>query len=301
MRAWVLAASLFGTAAAAQPPAIVGVTPSTLQAGSGDMILRVRGDGFTSSTVVRWDGSERVTAVIAPDTLTTMILSSDLVRPGEARLTAFDPASGLSKVFVVQVKRAGAAGSASARAPNPVPAIAGFEPDHVRAGRGRLTVRVRGSGFTPFSAVRWSGAPRATRYVSSTTLEARLLPEDLAYAGESAVTVRNPLPGGGVSKPMHFTIDATDREALDHPRVHPNPWRADEHDGENITFEHLAVKSVIRIFTVNGACIKTIPASDGLGEWDLTNQSGKPVDGGAYVYLITDGKKTVEGKVRVWR
>lgn len=301
--AWSLAVfcALAAPAAAEQKPDIVGVTPSSLRAGSGDLILRVSGDGFTSSSVLRWNGSERVTAVVAPDLLTAMIPGSDVAQQGEAHLTVFDPSSGTSRIFVVPVRAGPASGSATARRDNPVPVIEGFSPKAVAAGRGALVLKIHGSGFTPLSAVRWRGAPRNTRYVSATTLEARLVAEDLAQAGQGTISVRNPLPGGGVSAPRPFTIEASNKVALDRPRVHPNPWRGDEHEGQDIVFEHLALRSVIKIFTVSGAVVKTIPAADGLGQWDLTNQSGRPVDAGAYVYMITDGKRTIEGKLNVWR
>ena len=305
-RAWAAALALLAAPAAGEgeggrAPVIQGVTPSSVRAGCGDLILRVRGEGFSSSTVLRWNGSERVTAVVAPDLLTAMILASDVAQPGEAHLSAFDPTSGLSKIFVVPVRAGPPSGEAQARAPNPAPAIVALSPARAKAGRGPVTVTIHGGGFTPLSAARWRGAPRATRFVSSTTLEMRLLPQDVRYAGWGALTVRNPLPGGGVSPPALFTIDAVSGEALDRPRIYPNPWRLGEDDGQTITFENLAARSVIKIFTTGGAWVKTIPASDGLGEWDLTNGSGKPVDGGAYVYMITDGKKTIEGKLRVWR
>jgi hypothetical protein len=83
-------------------------------------------------------------------------------------------------------------------------------------------------------------------------------------------------------------------------RVFPNPWRSDKHSGLPITFDTLSVNSTIKLFTVSGHWIKTLPTSSTSVTWDLTNDSGSKVASGLYVYLIKDDqgqKKT--GQVAV--
>jgi hypothetical protein len=286
-------------AAASPAPVIETVNPSTAHAGAGDFILRVRGSGFTGSSALRWNGADRVTAVIGPDTLTAMIAGSDVAQPGEARVTVCEPETGCSAPIVVPVRASMGGGAASARADNPVPSVESFAPGWALAGTKKQKVLIKGQGFTAESKVRWRGAARYTRLLSSTTLETELLAEDMAAPGWGSITVRNPLPGGGVSGARLFSISATARAELDRPRVYPNPWRADVHQGLGVSFQNLALRSLIKIFTVSGSWIKTIPAQDGAGEWDLTNQTGQPVQPGAYIYLITDGRRTVEGKLKV--
>jgi hypothetical protein len=291
--------------AGAQPrnpnkPVIEGLTPKDARAGGGDFILRVRGANFSGQSVVRWNGADRVTAEIAPDLLTAMILASDVSRVGQARVSVFDPVAGLSDPAPIEV-RPGGGTAAARRAPNPVPSVLAFQPEAAQAGARSLRLTVRGYGYTPLSVVRFRGAPRRTSFVSSTTLTAELLAEDLRSPGNAAISVRNPLPGGGVSRPKLLPVEANAELALDKPRVYPNPWRSDVNEGQRIAFENLAIRSMIKIFTPTGTEVKTIPAGDGAGEWDLTDRAGLPVRGGAYVYLITDGKKTVEGKLKISR
>jgi hypothetical protein len=288
-------------AAKTPAPVIEAISPMTARAGAGDFILRVRGAGFTGSTALRWNGTDRVTAVIGPNTLTAMIVGADVAQPGEARVMVCEPETGCSAPVVVPVRASMGGGAASARADNPVPAVESFAPAWAAAGTKRATIVLKGQGFTPFSRVRWRGAARPTRFVSSTTLETELVSEDLSTPGWGAITVRNPIPGGGISAPRLFSVSATSRAELDRPRIYPNPWRAEVHQGLGVSFDNLAMRSHIKIFTVSGAWIKTIPADEGAGQWDLTNQSGQVVQPGAYIYLITDGRKTVEGKLKVLR
>lgn len=297
----LLLAAALAAEARAEPPVIEAATPAQARAGGNDFIVRVRGTGFTASSIVRWNGADRVTAAIGPDQLSAMIPAADVAQPGEARLTVYDPAGGESAQLVVPVRAGPSQASTAQREKNPLPVVLAFSPRAAVAGSKPLTLVVRGRGFTPFSVVRWRGAARETRFVSASELEARLLPSDLAVPGTGTVTVRNPLPGGGSSRPELFAVRATASGTLERPRVYPNPWRAGVHDGLRISFENLALRSRIKIFTVGGSAVKTIPASEGSGEWDLTADDGKPVGAGAYVYLITDGNRTVEGKLKISR
>ncbi len=70
-------------------------------------------------------------------------------------------------------------------------------------------------------------------------------------------------------------------------RVYPNPWRSDRHSVRQITFDQLTVNSTVKIFTVSGHWVKTLPTSSTSVTWDLTNDSGDRVASGVYMYLIT--------------
>ena len=83
-------------------------------------------------------------------------------------------------------------------------------------------------------------------------------------------------------------------------RVFPNPWQADLHSGKPITFDHLRPASTVKIFTVSGQWVATLPKSDDQVTWFLTNDSGDRIASGLYVYLITtdQGQKQV-GKLSI--
>jgi hypothetical protein len=70
-----------------------------------------------------------------------------------------------------------------------------------------FTLTVTGTDFVPVSVVQWNGQDRPTIYVSRTKLLVRIAASDVATAGIAQVTVVNPLPGGGTSTSLTFTIN----------------------------------------------------------------------------------------------
>ena len=84
----------------------------------------------------------------------------------------------------------------------------------------------------------------------------------------------------------NVTLVAADLNGV---RVYPNPWRSDKHQGRSITFDNLTVNTTVKLFTVSGHHVKTLPTSSTVVTWDLTNDSGDKVASGLYVYLITTG------------
>jgi len=92
---------------------------------------------------------------------------------------------------------------------NPLPSSTGISPPaRVKGGAG-FTLTVNGSSFVPSSVVNFAGSSRTTTFINSTQISAAILPGDLATVGTFAVTVFNPLPGGGTSNPQTFTVKST--------------------------------------------------------------------------------------------
>jgi len=99
-------------------------------------------------------------------------------------------------------------GSAYAFAPiSTAPAINSLNPNTWGAGGGAsFELTINGSGFLSDSTARWNGQNRATTFVSSTQLKARILSSDTQTAGQFPVTVFNPSPNGETSNAINFTI-----------------------------------------------------------------------------------------------
>jgi hypothetical protein len=87
---------------------------------------------------------------------------------------------------------------------NPVPVIVGITPPAAVANGSPVTIVVTGTGFVITSVVQFNGAALTTTFVSGTELHAAL-PTGL-IPGTGAVTVFNPQPGGGTSKPVAFPL-----------------------------------------------------------------------------------------------
>jgi hypothetical protein len=91
--------------------------------------------------------------------------------------------------------------------PNPIPVATSAIPA-VKAGNGNFQLTVEGSGFVPGAVVRWNGADRTTIFQSDIVLIADIPASDVAAVGTVAVTVFNPLQGGGTSKKVNYVIAA---------------------------------------------------------------------------------------------
>jgi hypothetical protein len=102
----------------------------------------------------------------------------------------------------------GGGSSSSSSSQNPVPSITSLSPSTSPAGSRALALTVTGTKFISGSVVRWNGSTRATTYVSSTSLNATITPDDMAASGSATVTVYNPSPGGGTSGGLSFTISS---------------------------------------------------------------------------------------------
>jgi subtilisin len=75
-------------------PAISSLSPIAVVAGGPAFTLTVNGSGFVSSSVVRWNGSNRPTTFVNATRLTAAIPASDIAQIGAAPVTVFSPSPG---------------------------------------------------------------------------------------------------------------------------------------------------------------------------------------------------------------
>lgn len=71
------------------------LTPSSAPLGAAGLTLTVQGGTFYSSSVVRWNGSDRPTTFVDANTLTAQIPASDLTVPAQIPVTVFTPLPGV--------------------------------------------------------------------------------------------------------------------------------------------------------------------------------------------------------------
>lgn len=91
---------------------------------------------------------------------------------------------------------------------NPEPKITTVAPDVAMQGTSSLLVKVTGSSFASRSQVIADGVPLPTKFLSSTSLQARLPAAVLATAGARSIHIVTPQPGGGASEPLALTVMA---------------------------------------------------------------------------------------------
>lgn len=89
---------------------------------------------------------------------------------------------------------------------NPVPSITSISPNSATMGSGATTLTVNGSNFSPSSKVRWNGVDVPVLSIAETQIQAQVSADKLAAAGEYSVRVFNPIPAGGNSSPLPFTV-----------------------------------------------------------------------------------------------
>lgn len=180
-------------------PTISSISPTTAPEGSAAFTLTVTGTNFVNSSVVRWDGQNRTTQFVSSTQLTAQILASDLVGPGVAAVTVFNPTpgGGISNIVNFTITSTN----------NPQPALTNISPSAATVGGAAFTLTATGNNFVSGSKVRWNGTDLTTTFVSVTQLTAAVPANLIAAAGSAQVTVFNPTPGGGTSAPLVFTIN----------------------------------------------------------------------------------------------
>ena len=259
-------------------PAISSLSPAA--AVGAAFTLTVGGSGFAAASSVRWNGQARATTFVGPGTLQAAILASDLTSPATALVTVFNPAPG-----------GGTSASEALVVANPKPTIAAVSPSTATAGDPGFNMAVLGANFVNSSIAIVNGQNRGANFVSSARMDVPILARDLMSPTTVTLTVANPAPGGGSSTAKLVVLQqpgAAPAAPGSGMRVYPNPWRADQHSGIDVTVDGLNPGSEVRFFTVSGRWVRTISTVNGAGKWDLTNDSGQRVASGLYFYLATD-------------
>jgi hypothetical protein len=75
-------------------PAITGLNPSSVPAGSADRTVTVTGTGFVSTSTAKSNGILVMTAYVSPTTLSIVVPSNHLLNPGTVAITVTNPAPG---------------------------------------------------------------------------------------------------------------------------------------------------------------------------------------------------------------
>jgi hypothetical protein len=97
----------------------------------------------------------------------------------------------------------------TAPARNPIPFLnQPLVPTAVSPGSPQFTLHVSGTGFLPAAMINLNRTPLATTFVDAEHLTAIVPAGNVANAGTAAVTVVNPVPGGGPSNVVYFQIAA---------------------------------------------------------------------------------------------
>ncbi len=181
-------------------PVLISISPNTAIAGSAAFTLTVTGTDFINGSVVKWDGVILTTTFINPTQLTAVVPAANLISAGSPAITVFTPLPGGGT---------SAALTFTITSNNPVPVLTGLSPNSATAGGSAFTLTANGTNFINGSVIKWNGTALTTTYISATQLTAAVPASNITTVGTAAVTVFTPLPGGGTSTALTFTINSS--------------------------------------------------------------------------------------------
>ncbi len=174
-------------------PVVGALSPASATAGGPSFTLSLSGNNFTTSSVVKFNGNTVPSTFSSVAELQANIPASAIAVAGTPIVTVANPGGIPSTVVTFTVN-------------NPVPQESLLSPSSAVPGSVALTLDVTGTNFNTSSSVLINGAGLPTTYVSSTLLQATVPASDLAQGGTLNVSVKNPIPGGGTTLALLFTV-----------------------------------------------------------------------------------------------
>ena len=168
-------------------PALTGLTPNSVVAGSPGFSLTVSGTGFVAGSVVQLAGVALATTYQSATQLTAQVPASAVATAGSYGVAVASPAPG-----------GGTSAELALAVTVPAPAIVSFTPGSGAVG---TTVTVVGSNLNGATALTLNGTPVGSFTVASPTVLSFVVPVG-ASSGLVAVTT----PGGTATSASAFTV-----------------------------------------------------------------------------------------------
>ncbi len=259
-------------------PSITSLSPSSGSAGESAFTLTINGQNFVSGATVQWNNSARSATFSSSTQLLVQISAADVANSGSATVSVLNPSPGGGSSGLAEFQINGT---------NPLPALLSMNPSVLDAGSSGFLLTVNGNNFIPGSVIQWNGSALPTSYLSDTQLEAQVSAANMAVSGFVAVSVMSPLPGGGISSALPFSINYL-------PTV-VNQWAYDLIWDDTHQLIYLSIPSLA---VSNG---NTITALDPLtGNIQSTQFAGSEPDKLAisgddqYLYVGVDGSSSVQ-------
>ncbi|HEY9173065.1 MAG TPA: peptidoglycan DD-metalloendopeptidase family protein [Verrucomicrobiae bacterium] len=188
----------------APSPVIDSLSPSSATAGGSAFTLRVNGNTFHNSSVVRWNGGNRTTTpVVSAGGLTTaldaQIPAADIASAGSASVTVYTsgPGGGISVGATFTINAGG-------------PIVSGVSPNPVTGANIAQTLTVTGSGFVNGAQVRLRCPAFSVDATKSATFDSSSQLRVSATFGTDPAswTAQAINPGGAASGQLSFTVQA---------------------------------------------------------------------------------------------
>src|SRR5436190_1046919 len=174
------------------PPTLHSLSPASIVAGAADFGLTVNGSNFVSTSVVRWNGSNRATTFVSSTQLLSTILASDAALAGMAQVNVVNPAPGggtsntlpltIESTFPLTIIRAGSGVGAVTSTPSGISCGASCSASFLSGTSVVLTANPDATSvFTGWSGGGCSGTdPCTVTVTAATTVTATFAPQGFA-------------------------------------------------------------------------------------------------------------------------
>jgi hypothetical protein len=199
-------------------PTISSVDPSTLIAGGGNTVFRIRGEYFTPTSRVRWGTSTldaATVSVVSANELSVTAIRSHLATPGTANITVANTyPSGSTRVsnpVAVQLT------------PPPRPVVAALEPSTVTAGGNSFILRITGRDFAPTVQVRFGGSTLDESRTQTNSLTEILAAVDAPFIAQPGTYRVEVVNIGATSMLVSNSVTITVTAPPPPPLPQPNP------------------------------------------------------------------------------
>lgn len=180
------------------PVALTSLTPAALNAGAPATVVTATGSGFTTSSVIEWNGTALPTSYVSATSLTATLPATDLADPESVAVTVSNAASGGASSAIVNFTIS----------EQTAPTIASLAPSMVTAGNVTFQLLVTGTNFLSSASILWNGVAIPTTFDSATQLTGQVTAAQVATAGSVPVTVSNDTAAGGTSNVSTFNVSA---------------------------------------------------------------------------------------------
>ena len=181
------------------PPAAVTLTslaPAGVNAGTGATVVTATGSGFTTASVVEWNGTPLATSYVSSTSVTAAIPAADLNAPGSVAVTVSNTGGASSEVVNFAINEQTA------------PTVATLAPASLVAGGPSFVLVVNGTNFQSTATVLWNGSPLPTTFQSATMLSANVTAAQIAAVGTASIAVVNDSASGGTSNATTFIVSS---------------------------------------------------------------------------------------------
>jgi trimeric autotransporter adhesin len=175
-------------------PVISALSPTQLIVGSPDTYLAVTGTGFTSNSVVQWNGSPLATQLSYNNAVIATVPATLMAAIGNASITVITPTATPATSNALSI----------AIAAPPAPTLTSIYPNNAPIGTA-TSITLNGTNFTATSTVAFNGTALTSTYVNSGSITVQIPASLVNLPGNGDISVTTPAPGGGTSAAQSFT------------------------------------------------------------------------------------------------